>query len=87
MYFDQYYLDLLKEGKQIEEPYIFTVAKGKPKRIIQLTSLLTYFTGTPVPDQLLLVHEGGEWFSLQPSEKGMTLSSTYTPPPVFSPLP
>jgi len=39
-----------------------------------------------VPDQLLLVHEGGEWFSLQPSEKGMTLSGTYTPPPVFSPF-
>jgi hypothetical protein len=31
LYFDQYYLDLLKEGKQIEEPYIYTVAKGKSK--------------------------------------------------------
>jgi len=31
LYFDQYYLDLLDEGKQVEEPYIYTVAKGKSK--------------------------------------------------------
>ncbi|KAK4151341.1 hypothetical protein C8A00DRAFT_17223 [Chaetomidium leptoderma] len=28
LYFDQYYLDLVDEGKQVEEPYIYTVAKG-----------------------------------------------------------
>jgi hypothetical protein len=32
LYFDQYYLDLLDEGKQVEGPYIYTVAKGKSKR-------------------------------------------------------
>ncbi len=31
LYFDQYYCDLLDEGKQIEEPHIYTVAKGKSK--------------------------------------------------------
>jgi len=32
IYFDQAYLDLLDKGKQVEEPYIYTVAKGKSKR-------------------------------------------------------
>jgi hypothetical protein len=31
LYFDQYYVDLVDEGKQVEEPYIYTVAKGKSK--------------------------------------------------------
>ena len=31
MYYDQYYADLVDEGKQVEKPYIYTVAKGKSK--------------------------------------------------------
>lgn len=29
MYSDQYYQDLVDEGKQAKVPYIYTVAKGK----------------------------------------------------------
>jgi hypothetical protein len=31
MYYDQYYADLVDEGKQVDKPYIYTVAKGKSK--------------------------------------------------------
>ena len=31
MYYDQYYANLVDEGKQVEKPYIYTVAKGKSK--------------------------------------------------------
>lgn len=30
MYYDQCYLDALDGGKQLDEPRIYTVAKGKP---------------------------------------------------------
>jgi hypothetical protein len=45
MYFDQYYLDLIDEGKQVEEPYIYTVAKGKSRwkpTVIKPNSLLIF---------------------------------------------
>jgi hypothetical protein len=31
LYYDQYYADLVDEGKQVEAPHIYTVAKGKSK--------------------------------------------------------
>ncbi len=31
LYFDQYDCDLVDEGKQVEEPHIYTVVKAKSK--------------------------------------------------------
>ncbi len=33
MFYEQRYLDLLDEGHQLDEPLMFTVAKGKPKSV------------------------------------------------------
>ncbi len=66
MYFEQYYLDPLDEGKQVEEPYIYTVAKGKPKR--------NTLDGNK--SQLLLTHHGNpgaESAEPRPQNQGVVL--------------
>ena len=77
MFYEQRYLDLLDEGHQLDEPLMFTVAKGKPKirEWIRLgrTNSGAVTIGTPVPSHLMLVCEHEEWFYLQPSGRGLSL--------------
>ncbi len=55
MYYDQYYIELLAEGKGLEEPWMYTVAKGTPipSHLILLHEYASCFTlqpsrGTPL---------------------------------------
>ncbi|KAK4139011.1 hypothetical protein BT67DRAFT_438320 [Trichocladium antarcticum] len=49
LYYDQYYADLVDEGKQVEAPYIYTVAKGTPvpSRLILVHELKERFSLQP----------------------------------------
>jgi hypothetical protein len=59
LYFDQYYLELLDEGKQVEEPYIYTVAKGKSKLNSPTDFSINFFYRNPSTESAPRTRAGG----------------------------
>ena len=59
---------------------VFSIPKGKPHRLTRTTwvriRILTIMEDTNLPEDLLLVHERTDHYSLQPAVR-MSLDSTY----------
>lgn len=61
-----YYIELEEQGKDMESPLIIRIPKGKQSNYSVTIIMLTY-QGTPITNNLVLFHESGARFSLQPS--------------------